>query len=100
MEYNMMKLQLQTIVSFPSSDDNCLLIVGQTDHGSNQAFFLDINKSRVKSSKFNLYVGPINHWHGSRNFYKNMTVFFTENLEIFRFDHQNCDWSLINPAGI
>ena len=35
MDYNMMKLQLQTIVSFPSSDDNCLLIMGQTDQGSN-----------------------------------------------------------------
>lgn len=50
----------------------------------------------MKISKFNEAVGSINHWAGSHTEYKNMTVFLTEQLEVLRFDHQTCDWSLIN----
>ena len=91
--YGQLDIKLQTLLSFPAPEDNGLLIMGQNDSGVNQAFFIDCRREQIKFSRFNLDVGPINHWQGSCSKFKNMTVFLTEDLELMRFSHQTCDWS-------
>jgi hypothetical protein len=82
-----MDIRLQTVLSFPAPEDNGILIMGQNDEHTNQAFFIDLKRNSIKFSRFNLQVGAIDYWHGSQTKFKNMTVFLTQELELMRFSH-------------
>ena len=100
--YNQMDLRIQSLLTMPLPDDNGIMILSShvDDPRVNQGFFLDVRNRQMKESNFTEEIGAINHWQNSCAPYKQITAYLTEDLQILKFDHQSCAWSLQELAEI
>ena len=60
----------------------------------------EAKRNRIQRSKCTIQVDPVLHWQNACAQYKNYTVYLTEGLRVLRFDHQTCEWSIIDLAEI
>lgn len=81
-DYERETIRARNVLCMSLPEDNGIIILShhQDFDNVNQGFFLDINRKRVKKSRFNHRVGAITSWQNSKGTFKNMTAYLTEEL--------------------